>query len=128
MSMKITIDKPGYPASGHGFRISGHLSGYSGAPKLSYADDPYPPGKVSGLAAGKMSKALPVKWSPPTSGMVYHPLPSPAHVTAQLFHFRHPGLTPGHHTVVVTDGKTCGIIGFGVQNAIHARVNPFVTR
>jgi len=128
MSTKITVDKPAYPASGYGFRISGHLSGYSGAPKLSYADDPYPPGKVSGLVAGQMSKALPVKWTPPTTVTVYHPLPSPFQVTAQLFHFRHPGMTPGHHTVVVTDGRTGGIVGFGVQNAIRARVNPFMSR
>jgi hypothetical protein len=128
MSTKITLDKPGYPASGYGFRISGHLSGYSGVPRLSYADDPYPPGKVGGLVAGKMPKALPIKWSPPTGGRSIIPFPLLFMSLRNCSTFRHPGMTPGHHTVVVTDGKTCGIIGFGVQNAIRARVNPFLTR
>lgn len=123
MTTRIAVDKPSSPVSGAAFRVSGALFGYTGAPHLLYADDPGAPGKVSGLSAQSEPKALLVKWSPPTTGTVYQALPSPSSVTRTQFYFRHPGLTPGHHTVVVTDGKTSGSIGFGVQNSVRARMH-----
>ena len=124
--MTITIDKPGSPASGKAFRVSGSFSPhYTAPPQLQYCDDPKTPGKVSDVTAEAEPMAILVQWQAPTTGTVWHPLPSPSSVTRGLFWFQHPGLTPGHHTVVVTDGKTEGSVGFGVQNAAHIRVNPF---
>lgn len=121
----ITIDKPGYPASGAAFHMSGKLSGYTATPKLSYADDPTVPGKVTGVSATETKNSIALKWSAPTTGATYKPLPSGSTVSKTAFSFQHPGLTPGHHTVVVTDGKAEGSVGFGISNAAHAKLNPF---
>jgi hypothetical protein len=121
----ITVDKPKSPPSMHPFRIQGSFSPhYAKPPTLFYADDPKAPAKVGGITATSPQKgSLSLRWSP--SPNIYSPLPAGAGVTKAAFHFRHPGLSPGHHTVFVTDGKTGGSVGFGVQNAIHARVDPF---
>jgi len=126
VTTKITVNKPGYPASGTAFRISGALSGYTSPPKLSYADDPPRPSNVVSLTGYIPAKgSVELHWSPPTTGAVYIPFPFNSGVTRTAFHFQHPGLRPGHHTVYVTDGTTEGSVGFGVSNSVHMRVNPF---
>lgn len=121
MTTKITVNKPGYPHSGQAFRISGALSGYAYTPKLSYADDPPHPGKVSGITGSTSGGTVALHWSPPTTGAVYIPFPYNSGVTRTAFHFQHPGLSPGHHTVYVTDGNAECSVGFGVSNAAHMR-------
>jgi len=120
----ITVNQPQSPPSMKPFRMDGSFSPpYAKPPVLFYADDPHAPAKVSGIVSTSPQRGtLSLRWSPPPA--VYAPLPN-ATVTRVGFHFRHPGLSPGHHDVYVTDGTAAGHVGFGVQNAVHARVNPF---
>jgi hypothetical protein len=122
----IIVNKPGYPHSGQTFRISGSLSGYSYKPTLYYADDPPHPGKVSSIYATIPSRgSIALHWSPPETGAVYMPFPFNSGATLRSFYFQHPGLSPGHHTVYVTDKHSAGSVGFGVSNAAHLRTSPF---